>query len=563
MLLHFWHVWASVLFLASTNAHQIPLEAVFDKPSPGLHSESLDQFVHNVMQEWGVQGLSVAVVSKDTTGAWKREYKGWGASDRHGSPVTPQTLFNIASNTKVFTALAIGLLVENGTFTDGWNTRILDLLPEWPPQDQYLKLHAKLVDILSHRTGLPRHDMSYHPQENIRDVVSSVESLRPSAEFREALQYNNIMYVTAAYIVEVASGLPFPEFVVKHILQPLGMDSSTFDPSLALGTGKLAEGFLPYQLNVTGGDGWQRNKYRPVPYWSDALTERSNAGAGGLISTAEDMATWVHTLLLNGENPGTNESVIPKAAIDHVTSGHMIYSRRSPWPETGPQLYGHGQIMSHYQGHQLIEHGGSTPGFKSQVTRFPDDNLGIVLLSNGDTASVPNEIIKFRIAEEYLGLKEVDWNTRYQELVSAKLQGTASSLIPPSPSAPSPSLPLSKLAGKFSHPAYGTAELCVLPPNHTDSSLIHAGHTDSEACRSVLENFLPYYDESKPLPRLVTYLPRLWGTHFVFTHYSHNTFNITFFGLIDPSKNVSLPTQERTQNANEGEPFVVPREMDP
>ncbi|KAF8309917.1 beta-lactamase/transpeptidase-like protein [Clavulina sp. PMI_390] len=470
-MLRFLSVWVTSLVYATALATQIPLGTGNGYTSTGIRSKGFDQFVNTVLEDWGIQGLSIAVVSKDSSGAWKREYKGWGASDRDGSPITQQTMFNIASNTKLFTALAVGLLVDNGSFVDGWNTRVRDIIPEWHPQDRALEARGTLVDILSHRTGLPRHDLSYYPLESTRDVVLSVENLKASAEFRDVLQYNNIMYITAAYIVELTSGLSFPEFVERHIMRPIGMVSSTSDPLTAFQSGELAEGFLPYALNVTDGIGWQRNKYHPIPYWCDPVTAKANAGAGGIIANAEDLATWVHALLLNGRNPSTNVSVLPEGILRHVTSGYAIYSRQPSWPETGPSMYGHGQIMTHYQGHRLIEHGGATPGFRTQISRFPDDDLGIIILSNSETASYPNEIIKFRIAEEYLGLKQIDWSTRIRRKAEASLRSEAEALIPPSSSAPPPSLPVSRLAGKFTHPAYGTAELTFLRgSSHTSTS---------------------------------------------------------------------------------------------
>lgn len=97
------------------------------------------------------------------------------------------------------------------------------------------------------------------------------------------------MYSIAAYIVEKHTGVSFPEFVKRRIFKPLGFSSTTFDPIEAFKSGQLAEGFVVNENNVTGGKGWQRNTYRPIPYWNDASTIHMDAGASGVIASANDL----------------------------------------------------------------------------------------------------------------------------------------------------------------------------------------------------------------------------------------------------------------------------------
>lgn len=103
------------------------------------------------------------------------------------------------------------------------------------------------------------------------------------------LQFNLVMYSTAAYIVEKHTGLRYPEFAKHRIFKPLGLSSATFDLIQAFESGQLAEGFIVSEKNVTGGKGWQKHKYRPIPYWNDVSTIDMDAGASGVIASANDL----------------------------------------------------------------------------------------------------------------------------------------------------------------------------------------------------------------------------------------------------------------------------------
>lgn len=112
-----------------------------------------------------------------------------------------------------------------------------------------------------------------------------------STSFIHWLTLSIVMYVTGAYLVEQYSNLSFPDFLHKHIFSPLGMNASLVDPVKAFETGELAEGYLPYEFNVSDGKGWEKNKYRPTPFFDSSIDARMNAGAGGIISSAEDLVS--------------------------------------------------------------------------------------------------------------------------------------------------------------------------------------------------------------------------------------------------------------------------------
>ena len=133
-----------------------------------LISGNTDQYVKTLLEKWGSPGLSVAVVRKDESApnGWRHEFGSYGIAQADGSFMTPDSVFAIASNSKLFLAMSVGLLVHNKTLAEErgeelkWSTKIRDLIPEWGLMDEEMDRGVSLQDMLSHRTGMPRHDYS-------------------------------------------------------------------------------------------------------------------------------------------------------------------------------------------------------------------------------------------------------------------------------------------------------------------------------------------------------------------------------------------------------------------
>ena len=133
-----------------------------------LISGNTDKYVKTLLEKWGSSGLSVAVVRKDESApnGWRHEFGSYGIAHADGSPMTPDSVFGIASNSKLFLAMSVGLLISNKTLAEErgeeikWSTKIRDLIPEWGLMDEEMDRGVSLQDMLSHRTGMPRHDFS-------------------------------------------------------------------------------------------------------------------------------------------------------------------------------------------------------------------------------------------------------------------------------------------------------------------------------------------------------------------------------------------------------------------
>ncbi|KZP01788.1 beta-lactamase/transpeptidase-like protein [Calocera viscosa TUFC12733] len=474
--------------------------------SSDLHAANLDRYIDELSRLFNVPGISVAIVRLSQ----ESEVHNWGRRSENPFASDENTLYSIASNSKAFAATALGILIDDfqhgrnvtplpaGVSLD-WTTKVADLLPdEWHLQDSYAERHINLLDLLNHVTGMPRHDLSYNLTMDVRGVVSSLEHLRPIAELRERWKYNNMMFGVASYIVQKYSLQSYPDFVASRILTPLGMDSSTYNPQEAFDSGNLSQTWAD-----NAGPG--RNETRLIPYWLYDWSDSAisvDAGAGGLISSTKDLSQWVHALLKKGKHPTTGGQIIPASVVETTMLGRTVMEGKPDYPELSAKVYGAGWWRYSYQGHQIVQHSGDVPGYTSLISLLPDDGFGIVTLVNGDEKQIPIECIHFRIMEDELGLKHIDWPDRLSSQHNAEHKA-----LPPIPANQTQSspLPLADFVGTYSSPGYvGDFTLCTWPSS-TDSK--------SQAVFSAYQLCDPTFPQHRETALYASWR-RLWSTHF-------------------------------------------------
>ncbi|GLB41349.1 putative beta-lactamase [Lyophyllum shimeji] len=496
-----------------------------------------EAFISQVLADWNsAGGFAVAVVRRDASGAWQVETKGYGIATADGGKMTEHTRFNIASNSKLFTALATGLLISNETLSPrlSWTSKLASVVPGWSMIDPGAAKQLTITDAMSHRSGLPRHDISYKLTDNDAAVVEKTKHLRPSAEFRDLWQYSNHMYVLLSTLPQrvLPSKSPFVEYVQEHILDPLGMNATTYLYPVANATGDFADGFTREDGNPLGN-----GTVRALPYFgAGAGNNTVLAGAGGVITNAVDMATWLKMLLSNGVHPDTNATIIPADVMDKAATGVSVQTGKADFPELSPLVYGGGQARGTYRGHDLIEHGGDVPGYHSQVTRLTNDGLGVMVFSNDNPlGALTMEIVKYRLIDEALGLEPIDWNTRYKGVLSQLLNSS----VAPTPRPANATLPaggLAALQGTYKNAGYGSFELCLVSPSPS------ASDSASRKCKALATNatrILP----GAVTPGVPTYLAEWdspWGSHLQLSHFTRNTFNVSLVSSY-PTGNASQP----------------------
>ncbi|KAJ7575150.1 beta-lactamase/transpeptidase-like protein [Mycena floridula] len=490
--------------------------------SPILNTD-IDKFIQDVLAEWNSPGgISVAVVKKADDGTWLTETKGYGVAQRDGSKVTPETIFAIGSNSKLFDVLATGLLISNESLSPriSWDTKIASVIPEWQLMDPVATTESTIVDLMSHRTGMPNHEFMYSKEDDILSMIKRFKYLKPSAGFRDTYQYGTIMYTVLSYLPQTLLSIPFERYVQANIFDRLGMKSATYSFQVANATGKLADGWGREGVNNTE-DVFGKGTPRTMEFWNQGPSEGNIlAGGGGVMMDGNDAAIWLKTLLMEGQNPASsNETVIPAEVIDKAATGVTVVSDAPVTPEFSAAVYGGGQIQISYRGHRLIEHNGETLGFSGQITRFPFDNFGIAAFSNDGVygLNIVN-IVMFRIIDEVFGLDPVDWNLRYKTATQDGFDQYQAQ-ITPTPSKPKPPfVPLTSLAGFYSNPGYkNTLELCLI------------SSPKSETCKTLVSNapvLLPGMIDSSKETFLIKYSNPFTG-YIILQHFDGNLFNLT------------------------------------
>ena len=414
--------------------------------APGL--EGVDAFVESVLAEWKVPGMAVAAIKDGEVVLMK----GYGVRDLEAKlPVTPKTLFAIGSISKSFAATGLGMLVDQGKLT--WDTPVRDLLPEFRLKDRSATEGATLLDLLSHRTGLPRHDRLWYASGlSRRELVERLRFLEPSKEFRAAWQYNNLMYLAAGVLDERVSGKTWEESTRERIFRPLGMTASNFS---VLDSRKSDDFARPY---AKVGDA-----VKLVPFYNiDAL-----APAGAINSNVEEMIRYVRFHLddgkygeaqvLSARTAGRLRS--PETVIPDALSGAL--NNPSTFPELGRTSYGMGFFSTTYRGRDVAWHSGSIDGFSALMTLLPREKTGVIILTNLSGNRPAPVCATRRIIDRLLGLEPIDWVARAKDL-EAKAAQVNRDRHPRDESESTdspPSRAWEEYSGAFEHAAYGIAEV--------------------------------------------------------------------------------------------------------
>ncbi|KAF5365308.1 hypothetical protein D9758_005451 [Tetrapyrgos nigripes] len=465
----------------------------------------IDSFIEGLLRSWNSPGgISVAVVRQRGDGEWKIETKGYGLAGFDGK-MSENSLVCIASNSK--------------------ETKIVDVVPEWGLADSIASAETTIVDAMSHRTGLPRHDLMYLRTDNTSSNIQRLRDLRPSAAFRSTWQYNNNLYTLLAHLPAVLLTRPLARYVKDNIFVPLNLTSTTYSVDVARNSGRFADGFCRDGVNKTE-DIFGTGKVRLAPYsswWSDG-SEDGNckirsfyiflyvSGAGGVIMDAKDAARWLQVLLLDGRNPDTGEQVIPAEVLQKVSSGITVMTSKADYPELSLIVYGGGQARGTYRGHEYIAHDGATNGYHTSIMRFPSAKLGIAVFSNDDMYGWNlQKIIKWRLADEVLGLEPIDRDRR-----------------PSNPTPPSPSF--ASLSGVYDNPGYGPMELCFMTSTDSDEFIgpqHDEHHQQTDHCKKLIKEqplILPGALK-KGVPTLIAHWNKAISTHVRLEHFSGNLFN--------------------------------------
>jgi CubicO group peptidase (beta-lactamase class C family) len=400
----------------------------------------LDGYIEKAIAAWEVPGLALAIVRNDsvvyTAGYGVREV---GKTEK----VDANTIFAIGSSSKAFTALVLAQLVDDSAAA--WDDRATKHLPWFEVYDPYVTRELTLRDLLSHRSGLARGDRIWYATEVPReDVVRRVRHLAPTWSFRSNFGYQNIMYVAAGEVAEAITGKSWDELVETKILSPLGMRHSTTSVRQLAGRANVATPHNSFDGKVT-----------PIAW----RVIDNVAPAGSINSTASDMAQWVRLQLGRGAYAG--QRVVSEKNVREMHSPHTIIAIDTAgerlYPETHFRTYGLGWFLEDYRGRKVIQHGGNIDGMSALVALLPEENFGLVILTNMNGTGLPGALMR-RIFDLQLGSPRRDWSAELLAFTKERQQQAAERARKAEQARVAgtrPSLALERYAGTYEHEMYG------------------------------------------------------------------------------------------------------------
>ncbi|WP_405608575.1 serine hydrolase [Polaribacter sp. Asnod1-A03] len=406
-----------------------------------LNEKLLDKKLKALQEATKTVGFSVAVVKGN-----KIIYsKGFGYSDLEKNIKTDEnTLFAIGSSSKAFTVALLGIMEEEKGLS--FNDSPKKYIPELSFYNNELNNEVTILDMISHRTGLPRHDFSWYlfPTENKDSLLARVKYHKPYTGIRKQWYYNNFMYLAQGLITEKLTNKSWEDNIRERFFKPLNMSRSNLSIKELQNATNISKGYVLENFTTN----------KVTPYYNIAAI----SPAGSINSSAKEMSNWLKVWLNDGKFNDTQ--ILPKKYIQKAMNPLMLVGKGiadEKFPDQHLNSYGFAWFTSSYKGHYRLEHGGNIDGFSANVALFPTDKIGIVVLTNQDGSALPT-LVRNAISDEVLDLEKTDWKTYYEEKINklresqkkAKENEKSSIILNTKPSHS-----LIEYAGKYNHPGYG------------------------------------------------------------------------------------------------------------
>ncbi len=429
----------SVLFLFILFFYITPLFA-----QPELLN-NLDSYVEHAMKDWQVPGLAISIV-KDDSLIFAR---GFGVREiGKAAKVDEHTIFAVASNTKAFTATLLAMLVDEGKIS--WNDRVIDYMRDFQMYDPYVTREINIKDLLTHRSGLPTFGGDHlwiGSTRSREDIIARIRYLEPTEPFRTKFQYQNLMFLVAGELMPKITEQSWDDAIKERIFKPLGMVESMTT---------IQE--LDDSQNVAAPHEMVGGKVVRVEYdYTD-----NTAPAGAIKSNVVDMAHWMRLNLNCGLFKG--KRILSSRVMKEMHNIQLplpISSFSEEKLGTRFAGYGLGWSIYDYKGRKIVSHGGGLSGMISYQVLVPEENLGVIVLTNFAPNSLPRILI-YRILDTFLGEPEQDWNVIYLEnrdKAKEKQEKSEKELLEKRTKKTQPSLKYEDYTGKYFDKFSGEAEV--------------------------------------------------------------------------------------------------------
>jgi CubicO group peptidase (beta-lactamase class C family) len=415
--------------------------------SAQLTEAVIDKDVRDTIEAWHLPGLAITVVQNDHV----LFIKGYGIKEAgKEEPITADTLFELGSTTKAFTATAMAMLADEKKLS--WDDPVRNYVAGFHISDACTDSLITLRDIASHRSGVARHDELWDDSDFGRDeLIRRVGMMKVWKPIRDGYQYNNLMFVTAGEAAASAAKLPWEQLIRTRIFEPLGMTES-----------RIAFADWPKSDHATGHRWNSKNQFAAIQPMRnyDAL-----APAGTIKSSAHDMAQWLRFQLAGGSIDG--KRLLSLSGLEETHTPQTIVpigpATRQIYPDTNFLTYALGWNSSDYHGELLVAHAGALNGFRSNVALLPKRNLGIAILENVGRGSAL-AALRNTIIDQFLGAPARDWNSELIDLEKfegGKAEAKYAERVAKRVTAPKPSHDLAAYAGTYHNAGFGDATISV------------------------------------------------------------------------------------------------------
>ncbi|HCC70414.1 MAG TPA: penicillin-binding protein [Bacteroidales bacterium] len=409
--------------------------------------KKIEKELEEVLETFKAPGFAVAVVEKD-----KILYsKGFGYSDYDNKiPADANTLFAIGSCTKAFTTSLIGMLEKEDKLS--LDKSPSEYIPGFKFSTDEMNNGITIKDLMSHSTGLPRHDFSWYffPGESKKSLLLRVAYQKPFTGVREQWYYNNFMFLAQGVIIEELTDRSWEENVREKIFKPLGMTRSNLSIDELEKSENAALGYrLKDSTSIEKMDYYRIAKMSP---------------AGSINSSVNEMSKWVITWINGGKYQ--DREIIPGGFVTQAISSHKVVLSALPdkdRPDLHLSNYGYGWFISSYKGHYRVEHGGNIDGFSASTCLFPADSIGIIVLANQNASVVPGVVCNI-VSDRMLGVRKDNWTAIQKKQIDDARKAQKEAQESPETvrkTGTVPSHDLKEYTGSYENEGYGSFELAL------------------------------------------------------------------------------------------------------
>ena len=409
----------------------------------------IDDFAIKGKELWQIPGMSLVVVENDST-IFKSTYgvKNYFTKEE----VDDKTIFSMASTTKAFIGMGLGILVDRDSI--GWNDKVVDHLPKFKLSDPYISNDARVKDLLTHNLGIGNEDRLWTTDStSIDELLLNFSKSERKYSLRGGYTYQNIMYVVAGRLIEKVSGQSWQDFIEHNILKPIGLECTlTWSKDIFEYGNHTYPHMIDYEEGIVN-----------VPF-----TISDQIGAAGMMwSCLDDMEKYLYFLLNNSEVDG--KRILSEKTFNYIFEPQIIigssFYPTSKLTKPNWRTYGLGWFQHDYRGLKIDMHTGSLQGLVAIIAMVRDKNIGLQVFANMDGAELRHALV-YKIFDLLLfDDNSRDWNSEVFELYNERSERYKKSYFESFENRDKSkklSYELEDFVGKFSNDMYGDIHVTLL-----------------------------------------------------------------------------------------------------